>query len=219
MLALRSETLCDWNADAKSTSTSSHFDDEEMRVRIKRDDCLLDIDARGEIEFNEAETDVLVLSPSGYIEIEERAGRSRRRLEIRAVSGGEPDRRWFVDGDERSYDGDAREWLAGILPVIFRVTGIQAQERAARILVSQGVDGLLQEISLIRSDYVAGGAAPTRAAASGPLLSTGRASGDPSWSVSMSARISFPWRGYRSTFASKLLWRRTLPLNCSKTMS
>ncbi len=149
------ETLCDWSAQVSNTSTSSNIDDDKMRVRIKRGDCRLDIDSRGDFQLNEVETDVMILSPGGYFEIEERSGQLRRKLEIRAGRDGSVTRRWLVDGDERPYGADSRAWLTAILPFVYRVTGIDAEQRAARILAERGVDGLLTEIALISSDYVA----------------------------------------------------------------
>lgn len=147
--------LCDWTEKEGKRSTSMSIDDDDMRIRIRRGDCRLDIDAAGDIEFNTDETDVVEISRAGYFEIEERNGRERRRLELRPTREGSLERRWRVNGDERSYDAEGREWFGSLVPVIFRLTGIQAEERAARILERQGVDGLLQEIALIASDHVA----------------------------------------------------------------
>ena len=146
---------CDWYERSDNTSTSIQSNDDQLRITIKKDDCQLRIEAFGEIEFNNAETDVVYLSADGMFEIEEREGRTRQRLEIDTDRDGNLRHRWFVDGDEQSYDSAAREWFADLLPLVFRRAGFQAKERAARILEREGVEGVLQEISYIPSDYVA----------------------------------------------------------------
>ena len=95
------------------------------------------------------------LSRRGYFEMEEREGRSRRRISIEPGDGGQLERRWFVDDDERTYDQEASNWLGEMIPLLFRRVGLQAEERAGRILDRLGPDGVLQEISQIPSDYIA----------------------------------------------------------------
>jgi beta-lactamase regulating signal transducer with metallopeptidase domain len=153
--ASRPQSTCDWYRNDENTSTSIQSNDEELRIRIKKEDCQLRIEAYGEIEFNDSETDVAYLSRDGSFEIEERDGRNRLRLEIDTDRDGTIRHRWFVDGDEQEFDAAAQDWFAYLLPLVFRRAGFNAEERAARILEQQGVDGVLQEISYIPSDYVA----------------------------------------------------------------
>ncbi|UCC83639.1 MAG: M56 family metallopeptidase [Gemmatimonadota bacterium] len=148
--------LCDWSARSGSSSTSIQIDEDDMQVKMEVDDCELKVDLSGEITFNADETEIVALSPGGELEIEEKRGRSSRRLKIQADRSGNLERRWWVDRDERPYDADARAWLSDIILVLFRRVGIEAQERAERILARDGVDGLLQEIALIQSDHVVG---------------------------------------------------------------
>jgi beta-lactamase regulating signal transducer with metallopeptidase domain len=146
---------CDWYRRGADVSTSMNVNDDRMELRIQMDDCRLTIEARGDVEFNPQETDVVSISRGGYFEIEEREGANTRRLEVRPAGDGGVERRWLVDGEGQEYDQGAREWFAELLPVLFRRAGYQAEKRAARILDQQGVSGLQQEIALIPSDYVA----------------------------------------------------------------
>jgi beta-lactamase regulating signal transducer with metallopeptidase domain len=155
-LAAARATLCDWDARSGSSSTSIQMDDDDMQVKMKVDDCELEVDLSGEITFSADETDIVALSPGGELEIEEKWGRLSRRLKIDADRSGNLERRWWVDRDERPYDADARAWLSDVILVLFRRVGIDAEERAERILARDGVDGLSQEISYIASDHVAG---------------------------------------------------------------
>jgi len=146
---------CDWYDREGGSSTSMSVNDDDVEIRIRRDDCRLDVEISGEVEFNDAETDIVGLARGGRFEVEEREGRARRRIEIQVGRDGSLERRWFVDGDEQPYGDDARDWLADIIPLLFRRAGLQAEERAERILKRSGVEGLLQEISLIPSDHTA----------------------------------------------------------------
>ena len=146
---------CDWYASGANTSTWMNGEDDDYQVRITMDDCRLEVEIVGEVVFNENETDIVGLSGRGYFEMEEREGRSRRRISIEPSGGGNLERRWFVDGDERPYDDEASAWLSEMIPLLFRRVGLQAEERAGRILDRRGVDGVLQEISQIPSDYIA----------------------------------------------------------------
>jgi beta-lactamase regulating signal transducer with metallopeptidase domain len=148
--------LCDWDARGGSTSTWMEGDDDELQVKISKDDCELEIDLSGEITFSADETDIVALSSGGELEIEEKEGRSSRRIKIEADGSGNLERRWWVDGREQAYDDEARAWLGDMILVLFRRVGYQATERAERILARDGVDGLLQEISYISSDHTAG---------------------------------------------------------------
>jgi beta-lactamase regulating signal transducer with metallopeptidase domain len=146
---------CDWYAREGGSSTSMRVNDDDVEIRIRREDCRLDVEISGEVEFNDAETDVIRLTRGGRFEVEEREGRARRRVEMQVRSDGSLERRWFVDGDEQPYGDEARDWLADIIPLLFRRAGLQAEQRAERILARSGVDGLLREISLIPSDHTA----------------------------------------------------------------
>jgi len=149
------QSRCNWYARDASVSHWMSGEDDDIEVRITMDDCRLELEAGGEIVFNDAETDIVGISHRGYFEMEERAGRSRRRIVIEPAEGGDLDRRWYVDGDEQPYDNEASAWLREMIPLLFRRVGLQAEERAGRILDRDGVDGVLQEVSQIPSDYVA----------------------------------------------------------------
>ena len=146
---------CDWYARGANTSTWMNGEDDDYQVRISMDDCRLEVEIVGEVFFNDNETDIVDLSRRGYFEMEEREGRSRRKISIEPGDGGQLERRWFVDGDERTYDQEASNWLSEMIPMLFRRIGLQAEERAGRILDRLGPDGVLQEISQIPTDYIA----------------------------------------------------------------
>jgi beta-lactamase regulating signal transducer with metallopeptidase domain len=149
------QSRCNWYEQGANTSHWMSGEDGDYQVRITMDDCRLEVEIAGDIVFNDEETDIADISRRGYFEMEEREGRSRRRIVIEPTSAGDLERSWFVDGDERQYDSEASSWLRGMIPLLFRRVGLHAEERAGRILDREGVDGVLQEISQIPSDHIA----------------------------------------------------------------
>jgi hypothetical protein len=107
----------------------------------------------GEIEFTDDDRDVKSLSSGGYLYLEQRMRSERRRVEIRSKAGGSLERAWFVDGRQQPWDSGAQEWLARELPDFIRRSAIGARPRVKRILASQGVDGVLTEITQIPGDW------------------------------------------------------------------
>ncbi len=146
---------CDWYARGGRHSTSINVNDDNLRIKMSRDDCRLEIKARGELVFNDEETDIVSIERGGYFRMEEEEGRDSRRLEIEAKRDGSLEREFSVNGTVSAYDAEAQAWLADLLPVLFRRAGLQAKERAERILARDGVEGLLQEIAQIPSDHTA----------------------------------------------------------------
>ena len=61
-----------------------------------------------------------------------------------------------MNGLEKPYDNEGRDWLHGVLPRFVRDSGFNADKRVARILKSGGPDAVLAEISRIDSTYVKG---------------------------------------------------------------
>jgi beta-lactamase regulating signal transducer with metallopeptidase domain len=148
-------TLCDWSSrGTERSSNSTNINDDQMTIKIVRDECTLTVDSDGKITFTDDDRDVAGISRGGYFEIEERVGRERRRVEI-APAGNGLERRWLVNGDEQAFNDEARTWLADVILVLMRRSGLNAEARAIRILDQQGVDGLLREIDQLMSDYVA----------------------------------------------------------------
>jgi hypothetical protein len=70
--------------------------------------------------------------------------------------GGQLQHRYYVNGVERPYEPEGRQWLSGILPRFVRNSGIGADTRVARFLKQGGAPAVLAEIGRIDSSYVKG---------------------------------------------------------------
>jgi hypothetical protein len=130
---------------------SVHVDD-GVAVTTTVGRCWLRFVAERKVEFTADFTDVASIASGGHVELETDNGDVRRRLEI-LPRGDSLERRYTVNGAARPYDAEARRWVAGALTVMFRSSGIAAEERAAWILARQGPAGLLAELAELRGDY------------------------------------------------------------------
>lgn len=147
------ERLCVFQDDV-SRSTSMHVDNEEVRIRWATDDCRVDVDIEGRVEFAIDDTDVVGLDRGALFEIEERLGRASRRVRIERGAGDVVERRYWRDGEEVAWGDESRRWLAQILPEVFRHSTINAEARVGRMLDEGGPDQVFREVEQIRSDHV-----------------------------------------------------------------
>jgi beta-lactamase regulating signal transducer with metallopeptidase domain len=107
---------------------------------------------RGDVHFNDEETDVKSMSADGFFGYEESFGFSSRRYQATVDSSGQIVRHYLVDGREKPLDADAQAWLRAALPDLLRDSGIDAPERVRRILKQGGAPAVLAEIAKIHSD-------------------------------------------------------------------
>lgn len=147
------ERLCVFR-EGGSRSTSVNMNDDEIRIRWETDDCRVEIDIEGDVEFAADDTDVVAMARGALFEIEERVGRTSRRARLEAGSGGGIDRQYWEDGDPVAWRSAAQRWLAQILPEIFRHSTINAEARVRRMLEEGGPDRVFREVAQIRSDHV-----------------------------------------------------------------
>lgn len=141
------------NSASHMSSTSGDNGSKRWRVMWSEGDCSYEIDARGEIRFNRDVTDIESISSGGSFTIEEHRGDDTRRLVIRSGADGTLERTYSVNGARQEYDAAARAWFADALIALDRRTGFAVDQRVPAILDRAGVDGVLQEITLVESDY------------------------------------------------------------------
>ena len=150
--------LCERNARSSRTSsntnlTSSDNGSKRWRVLWSVGDCSYEIDSRGDVTYNPDVTDIASISSGGYFTLEEHDGDATRRLTVRPRSDGSLEHAYSVDGSRREYDAAAQAWFAEALVALDRQTAFAVEQRVPAILDRGGVNGVLQEISLLGSDY------------------------------------------------------------------
>lgn len=130
------------NGKTYTMRSSAPAPGETLRVKID-----------GDVTFDADESDVARLGPGAVFEIEQRrAGITRSLRMVPGTSG--PVREYKVDGVARTFDAEAKTWLSAAIPDIYRFSGLQAEERAGRILERGGAAALLDEIGMLKSDFV-----------------------------------------------------------------
>jgi beta-lactamase regulating signal transducer with metallopeptidase domain len=138
-----------------SSSTSISTDDGSKRWRVKwsQGDCSFEMNARGEFKWNGDLTDIESISSGGSFTIEQRDGDDTRRLVIRPTVNGSLERAYMVNGAKAEYDAAARAWFADALLALERQTAFAVDQRVPALLARGGVEGVLQETTLLGSDY------------------------------------------------------------------
>jgi len=114
----------------------------------------ISIFSEGRIEFTDDDRAIKSMSGDGYLYIMEKRGSKWQEVEIEPGRDYELEYTYSFKGREREFDEDAREWLADVLIDAIRKTGLGAEERVERIFERDGIDGVLDEIEKIESDYV-----------------------------------------------------------------
>lgn len=125
--------------------TTASWSDGRNKLKIKID---------GEVEFGDGDRTIAHLSRSGSLTIWELRDSRRTRLEVNANRSGDLEYEFEVDGKIVPFDEKGEAWLAETIVAIIRKTGIGAEDRANRILDDEGVNGLLDELHFVESDYV-----------------------------------------------------------------
>jgi beta-lactamase regulating signal transducer with metallopeptidase domain len=137
-------------------STSVHINDDSgskrTTVKFSSGDCTLELRAEGNFTLRPDLSDVASLDRGGLVTVEERDGGTTRRMEIRSTDGG-LEHLYSVNGRRAEYSPEARAWLANILLAVERRTAFAAATRVPQIFESRGARGVLDEVSLMPSDY------------------------------------------------------------------
>lgn len=94
------------------------------------------------------------LAPGAYLRAEETADGTRRQVSVRPGDDGRPEVDWQVDGRQRTFDAAARSWLDERVLLLLRQTGLDADQRVARLLDDGGPEALLTEVEAVDNDRV-----------------------------------------------------------------
>ena len=107
----------------------------------------------GDMEFTDDDTDVKRLSAGSQMRISDGGWLRGKSVEITADASGNITRRYWVGSNERPFEPEGKLWLAQMLPRFVRQSGIGAAGRVARFHRTQGVNGVLAEISRIEGSW------------------------------------------------------------------
>lgn len=136
-----------------STRTSVSDENNEWMMNHRDDGRELRIRIKGKPEFTDDYSDIKTLSPRGFARVEETRGSVSRRWEIESDANGNLRRSYTVQGKAHDFDGEARQWLSGLLLEAVRQSGFDAERRVARLYRKGGANAVFEEVSLIKGDY------------------------------------------------------------------
>jgi len=155
---LSGQSLSCWESRKDhSTSVNIHNDSDDSRtkrttVKFSSGDCTLELRADGDFTLRPDLSDIATLERGGSVIVEEREGRTSRRVEFRSNGSG-LERVYYVNGQRSDWSPEARAWLATTLLAVERRTAFSASTRVPQILQARGPNGVLEEVSLMPSDY------------------------------------------------------------------
>ena len=111
------------------------------------------VETRGKMEVSDDDKDIKSMSGDAYLEITKTVFGSKRTIVISPTSSGLK-KEYYEGRTLVDWEPEGRKWLGEILPEILRSTTIAAEGRVNRIYRNSGVNGVIQEIRVIESDYV-----------------------------------------------------------------
>ena len=141
-------------AEAQRNSTSISVDNGVYKYKSRRGSNSLDVEYDGRIEFADDDKSIKSISRGGYLRIRSASFGNRREILAESDNGSTINYEYYEGRRRADFDADAKEWLADIILEVVRTTGIGSEARVARFFKNGGVDGVLNEVSDIRSDYV-----------------------------------------------------------------
>jgi len=114
----------------------------------------IEVRVENKVEFNEDYSDVANVPDDGELRIYDSRGAHTFKLVVTAAPNGGLRRDYWVDGQVRPFDAEARAWLRDVLLQAAREGGLDAKNRVGRILRQRGTRGLIDEIAYVKGDYV-----------------------------------------------------------------
>ena len=113
-----------------------------------------ELEYRGKIVFTDDEKDVKYISPGGFLRFGKRSFGNKRSIILEGESNGGIYREYREGSKKLPFEPDGKRWMASVLPEIIRTTGIGAEERVIKFYSKGGMDALLNEISMLPTNYV-----------------------------------------------------------------
>jgi beta-lactamase regulating signal transducer with metallopeptidase domain len=137
----------------KNLSMSTQRNDDFTRVKWETRNCKGTLEYNGNVRIAGDLSGFASIPAGSKVEIDARDENHRRELTLTPGSNGGFAYVYKVDGDRRTWDNEGKAWLSSILTLLVRRGGFGAEERVEYLLSRNGVQGVLDEVALIDSDY------------------------------------------------------------------
>lgn len=132
---------------------------ESLRYEINTPTHGFTVRVHGSLTVNEAEDDIATVT--NWASIEERREGTKRSMTFKLEPDGRVTRSYAVGGRPAPLDDEARRWLARVLPVMLRETGLHREQRIDRLMAKGAATGgaagghraVIEEMKLILSSH------------------------------------------------------------------
>jgi SOS response regulatory protein OraA/RecX len=141
-------------AQDEKTSTSISIEKGVHKVSHTNSQGRFNVEYDGRIEFTDDDRAIKSISRGGYLLIRKTSFGDRREILAEPNADGTINYEYRVGRNRQEWNKEAQDFLATMLLEVIRTTGIGAEARVERFYKRGGLDGVLQEVSNIRSDYV-----------------------------------------------------------------
>lgn len=133
-------------------SRSTDTDGDRVRVKVSHGWSSLELKLRGEVTLSDDDSEVTGISPEGYFVLTLREGLRVRKVRVQPGPGGGLE----YSGNAADSEAEARAWVARHLPNLVEESGLWAEERARRLLKTEGVEGVLAAVARHDHDHAKG---------------------------------------------------------------
>ena len=141
-----------------SQRTSIHTEDDgasKWDLTWSADACSVKARAQGQFIFAADGASIESIASGGFFEASENTGGHTRYVRV-TPEAGQLQYAYSVDGERHEFDAAARAWFSRFLVAVQRVSPINAPQRVAYLIQQGGPNAVLNEVSKVSSDYVAG---------------------------------------------------------------
>lgn len=140
--------------NSQSTTTGSRI--YHTRFRLGPGEGIQKVTIEGALRFSPDETKIEWIDDEAYLSIITQEQGQKLRFDAKANEQGLPAIGYKVDGQSRPFDEEAANYLADLLPVVFRELGHDEIYRVQTAYDQDGAAGVFRMISEIRSQYSVG---------------------------------------------------------------
>lgn len=141
------------NMFSRSVGTFVLTDNGYTMAKWEDDGSTYSAEIDGAVHFSDDDRRVASISDGGFFVVQEMRGKDKRRYEAYADGHGGIEETFYENANAKRL-GDANEWLARMILLIVRKTGIDAERRVDRILETGGPEGVFVEIDALSGDSV-----------------------------------------------------------------
>lgn len=137
----------------KTSELSTSRNNNHWTWTHRDNDSRREVNIRGTVEFTDNYRDIKSISEGGSVRVIDERGAMSRKFEAIETREGIK-RSYWVNGQSQPISDEARAWVAEMLEDAVVQGGYDARARVKRILSERGPNAVLDEISVLKSDYV-----------------------------------------------------------------